>query len=74
MFNLCPRVKREKIDIVEYSDDAETYIKNALNPAKVSKIILNRDEKQMTIIVAEDQMSLAIGKKGPKSKTSSKTR
>ena len=62
--SIVQELRGEKIDIVEYSDDAETYIKNALSPAKVSKIILNRDEKQMTIIVAEDQMSLAIGKKG----------
>ena len=62
--SIVQELRGEKIDIVEYSDDPETYIKNALSPAKVSKIILNRDEKQMTIIVAEDQMSLAIGKKG----------
>jgi len=62
--SIVQELRGEKIDIVEYSEDPETYIKNALSPAKVSKIILNRDEKQMTIIVAEDQMSLAIGKKG----------
>jgi len=62
--SIVQELRGEKIDIVEFSEDAETYIKNALSPAKVSRIILNRDEKQMTIIVAEDQMSLAIGKKG----------
>jgi len=62
--SIVQELRGEKIDIVEYSEDAETYIKNALSPAKVSRIILNREEKQMTIIVAEDQMSLAIGKKG----------
>jgi transcription termination/antitermination protein NusA len=62
--SIVQELRGEKIDIVEYSEDPETYIKNALSPAKVSRIILNRDEKQMTIIVAEDQMSLAIGKKG----------
>lgn len=62
--SIVQELRGEKIDIVEYSEDPETYIKNALSPAKVSRIILNREEKQMTIIVAEDQMSLAIGKKG----------
>ena len=62
--SIVQELRGEKIDIVEYSEDAETYIKNALSPAKISRIILNREEKQMTIIVAEDQMSLAIGKKG----------
>ena len=62
--SIVQELRGEKIDIVEYSEDAETYIKNALSPAKISRIILDREEKQMTIIVAEDQMSLAIGKKG----------
>jgi N utilization substance protein A len=62
--SIVQELRGEKIDIVEFSEDPETYIKNALSPAKVSRIILNRDEKQMTVIVAEDQMSLAIGKKG----------
>jgi transcription termination/antitermination protein NusA len=62
--SIVQELRGEKIDIVEFSEDPETYIKNALSPAKVSRIILNRDDKQMTIIVAEDQMSLAIGKKG----------
>ncbi len=62
--SIVQELRGEKIDIVEFSEDPETYIKNALSPAKVSRIIMSPDEKQMTIIVAEDQMSLAIGKKG----------
>lgn len=62
--SIVQELRGEKIDIVEFSEDPETYIKNALSPAKVSRVILNPDSKQMTIIVAEDQMSLAIGKKG----------
>ncbi|MZH03251.1 MAG: transcription termination/antitermination protein NusA [Nitrospinae bacterium] len=62
--SIVQELRGEKIDIVEYSEDPETYLKNALSPAKVSRIIINPDEKQMTVIVAEDQMSLAIGKKG----------
>jgi transcription termination/antitermination protein NusA len=62
--SIVQELRGEKIDIVEFSEDPETYIKNALSPAKISRVILNPDDKQMTIIVAEDQMSLAIGKKG----------
>ena len=62
--SIVQELRGEKIDIVEFSEDPETYIKNALSPAKVARVVLNPDEKQMTIIVAEDQMSLAIGKKG----------
>jgi len=62
--SIVQELRGEKIDIVEYSEDPETYLKNALSPAKVSRIIMNADDKQMTVIVAEDQMSLAIGKKG----------
>lgn len=62
--SIVQELRGEKIDIVEFSEDPETYIKNALSPAKVSRIILSPEDKQMTIIVAEDQMSLAIGKKG----------
>jgi N utilization substance protein A len=57
-------LRGEKIDIIEYSEDPEVFIRNALSPAKISRIISNPNEKHMTIIVADDQMSLAIGKKG----------
>lgn len=62
--SIVQELRGEKIDIVEYSEDAETFIRNALSPAKVSRILVNEPEKRMTIIVADDQMSLAIGKKG----------
>ena len=61
---IVQELRGEKIDIVEYSEDPETFIRNALSPAKISRIISNREENHMTIIVADDQMSLAIGKKG----------
>jgi N utilization substance protein A len=61
---IVQELRGEKIDIVEYSEDPEVFIRNALSPAKISRIITNKEEKHMTIIVADDQMSLAIGKKG----------
>ncbi|MDZ7798931.1 MAG: transcription termination factor NusA [Patescibacteria group bacterium] len=54
----------EKIDIVEYSDDPIEYIANALSPAKILKITLNKEEKTTVAEVKEDQLSLAIGKAG----------
>ncbi len=62
--SIVQELRGEKIDIVEYSEDPEVFIRNALSPAKISRIIINEPEKHMTIIVADDQMSLAIGKKG----------
>ena len=61
---IVQELRGEKIDIVEYSEEPETFIRNALSPAKISRIVSNREENHMTIIVADDQMSLAIGKKG----------
>jgi N utilization substance protein A len=62
--SIVQELRGEKIDIVEYSEDPQTYIRNALSPAKISRIIMDPEENHMTVIVADDQMSLAIGKKG----------
>ena len=62
--SIVQELRGEKIDIVEYSEDPEVFLRNALSPAKVSRIIKNNETGDMTIIVADDQMSLAIGKKG----------
>jgi len=53
----------EKIDIIEYSDDPEKYIKNALSPAKVAEVRILHKNKALAV-VPEDQLSLAIGKDG----------
>lgn len=54
----------EKIDIVLYDEDPDTYIRNALSPAKISRIDLHPEQKTADIIVADDQLSLAIGRGG----------
>jgi N utilization substance protein A len=54
----------EKIDIIEWENDASTFIANALSPAKIINVKLNEEEHQATIEVAEDQFSLAVGKGG----------
>jgi len=54
----------EKIDIIPYSDEPETYIANALSPTKVVNVHLNEADKKAVVRVPEDQLSLAIGKQG----------
>lgn len=54
----------EKIDIIEYNDEAEVFIANALAPAKVEDVKLLQEERQAYITVKDDQLSLAIGKDG----------
>ena len=62
--NIVSELQGEKIDIVRYSSDIKEYIQAALPPAEISQIQLNFDEKKANIIVADDQLSLAIGKHG----------
>lgn len=54
----------EKIDVVEWSEDQSTFIKNALSPAKIKNVELHEAEKIAKVEVAADQLSLAIGKAG----------
>ena len=62
--NIIEELRGEKIDIVRWSEDVKEYIKAALSPAVVSSIELDRDNKRARVMVAADQLSLAIGKKG----------
>ena len=54
----------EKIDIIPWSDDPATFIVNALQPAEVSKVVLDEDEQRVEVVVAESQFPLAIGRRG----------
>jgi len=54
----------EKIDIIEWSEDAQKFIANALAPAKVLKVEINKEQRIAKVAVPEDQLSLAIGKRG----------
>lgn len=57
-------LRGEKIDIVHWTADQAEYVCRALAPAKVSKIIIDDEEHNMEVIVPDDQLSLAIGRKG----------
>lgn len=62
----------EKIDIIRWDADQVTYITNALSPAKLKQVILSEDKREADVIVDEDQLSLAIGKKGQNVRLSSR--
>ena len=66
-------LKGDKIDIIQYSDDIIDYTVNALNPAKISKVLIaDPVNKILEVIVPEDQLSLSIGKKGQNVRLASK--
>ncbi len=54
----------EKIDIIPWSPDPATFVVNALAPAEVSKVILDEDTHKIEVVVPDDQLSLAIGRRG----------
>jgi N utilization substance protein A len=58
-------LRGEKIDVIRWSPDPATYIANSLSPARVDQVYLvNTEERHSVVVVAEDQLSLAIGKEG----------
>ncbi|HAE93187.1 MULTISPECIES: transcription termination factor NusA [Hyphomonas] len=54
----------EKIDIIPWNYDDATFIVNALQPAEVSKVVLDEEERRVEVVVADDQFPLAIGRRG----------
>ena len=54
----------ERIDIIPWSPDAATFIVNALQPAEVAKVVLDEDAERIEVVVPDDQLSLAIGRRG----------
>jgi len=54
----------EKIDIIPWNEDVPTFLVNALQPAEVSKVVLDEDAERIEVVVPDDQLSLAIGRRG----------
>jgi N utilization substance protein A len=54
----------EKIDIIPWSPDVATFIVNALQPAEVAKVVLDEESERIEVVVPDDQLSLAIGRRG----------
>ena len=63
--SIIRELRGEKIDIIEYHEDAVTFAEKALQPAKVSRVtVIDQAEKHLEVVVDDSQLSLAIGKKG----------
>lgn len=54
----------EKIDIITWAEDPATYVINALTPAEISKVVVDEETNKIEVIVPDDQLSIAIGRKG----------
>lgn len=66
---ICEELRGEKIDVVKYSDDPKEFIKQALKPADVISVeIVDEEAKSCSVIVPDNQLSLAIGNKGQNAK------
>ena len=62
----------EKIDIIPWNEDAPTFLVNALQPAEVSKVVLDEDAQRIEVVVPDEQLSLAIGREGQNVRLASK--
>ncbi len=62
--NITQELKGERIDVIIWDENAVQYVCNALAPAKISKVMVDDTNKEMEVVVPDDQLSLAIGKKG----------
>ncbi len=54
----------EKIDIIPWNEDVPTFLVNALQPAEVTKVVLDEDAERIEVVVPDEQLSLAIGRRG----------
>lgn len=57
-------VQGEKIDIIPWSEDLATFVVNSLQPAQVSRVVIDEDDSRIEAVVPDDQLSLAIGRRG----------
>lgn len=62
--SIIQELRGEKVDIVPWSEDPARYVCNALSPAVVNKVVIDENGRSMDVIVDDDQLSLAIGRKG----------
>ena len=57
-------LRNERVDVIQWSEDPATYVGNALSPAKVNSVSIDEENHYATVVVSDDQLSLAIGKEG----------
>lgn len=70
--NIVQELRGERIDIVVWSPEIAGFARNALSPATVSRIIVDEEEKTLEVVVPDDQLNLAIGRKGQNVKLAAK--
>jgi N utilization substance protein A len=70
--NIVRELNNEKVDVIPWSPDIRTFITNALNPAKLKSFEIDESRKRVKILVSEDQLSLAIGKRGQNARLTAK--
>ncbi len=70
--SVVQELRGERIDIVPYAEDPAKYVCNALSPAKISTVYIDEESRYMEVVVPDDQLSLAIGKKGQNVRLASK--
>ena len=70
--SVVQELRGERIDIIPWSQDQAKYVCNALAPAKISRVYIDEENRHMEVIVPDDQLSLAIGKKGQNVRLASK--
>ncbi|MBM3839478.1 MAG: transcription termination/antitermination protein NusA [Verrucomicrobia bacterium] len=70
--NIVRELNNEKVDIIRWDPNIKTYITNALNPAKLKAFEVDEANRRVKVLVSEDQLSLAIGKRGQNARLTSK--
>jgi N utilization substance protein A len=70
--SVVQELRGERIDIIPWVQDQAKYVCNALAPAKISRVYIDEENRHMEVVVADDQLSLAIGKKGQNVRLASK--
>ena len=70
--NIVDELNGEKIDIIRWDEECEVFIPNTLKPAEVTGILLSPEKQVATVVVPNDQLSLAIGKRGQNVRLASK--
>ena len=70
--SVVQELRGERIDIIPWTQDQAKYVCNALAPAKISRVYIDEENRYMEVVVADDQLSLAIGKKGQNVRLGSK--
>jgi N utilization substance protein A len=70
--NIVRELNNEKVDIIKWSDDPKEFVVEALKPAKIKSIEINEADKRVKVSVDEDQLSIAIGKKGQNARLTAK--